>query len=152
MVSKRGIYTTTNFKDDEELVDKQGNNSKPTRKSRTKVSLSKTKHHEPVELPFCGTCLDEEHHSTSRTDKNYAVCKASFNNLDHAQHMLLHWHAKLDHVNFIELMDVALRGYIYNICARAKPVKCPACQQGKSTVSKTDKNNKIKITCYQISW
>ncbi len=56
--------------------------------------------------------------------------------------MLLHWYAKLDHMNFKQLRDLSLRGYIPNICTRAKPVKCPARQQGKATLSKTDKNNK----------
>ena len=84
MGSKDGIYTTVNFEDNEELVDNNHSIFKPTRKARTKVSLGKTKHHELVELPFCGTCKDEEHNSASCTDKDCVVCKISFNNLDHA--------------------------------------------------------------------
>ena len=50
-------------------MDKQGSIFKPPRKARTEVSLGKTKHHEPVELPFCGTYKDEEHNSSSCRDK-----------------------------------------------------------------------------------
>ena len=84
-----------------------------------------------------------KHDSVSCTDRDCAVCETSFNNIEHAQCMLLHWHAKLDHMNYKQLRDLALRGCIPRICARDKLVKCPAYQQGKATLKKTDRNNKI---------
>ena len=56
---KRSIYTTVEFEDEDELVTTNDSTFKPTRKSRTKVSLGRIKHHEPVELTFCGTRKDE---------------------------------------------------------------------------------------------
>ena len=48
MGSKRGIYTTVDFEDKDELVTPNDSTFKLTRKSRTKVSLGKIKRHEPV--------------------------------------------------------------------------------------------------------
>ena len=57
--------------------------------------------------------------------------------------MLLHWHAKLDHMNFKQLRDLVVIGYIPKIYARAKEVKYHACQTSKAKLSKTDKSNNI---------
>ena len=90
MSSKRGMCTTVDFKDKDELINKNDSTFKPTRKTRYKVSLGNIKHHEPVELPFCSICKDEEYGSASCTNKNCTVCKTSFNNLNHTQYILLH--------------------------------------------------------------
>ena len=68
MGSKDGKCTTIDFEDDEALVDNQYSTFQPIRKARTKVSLGKIKRHEPVELPFCGTCIYDEHDKERCTD------------------------------------------------------------------------------------
>ena len=46
-------------------------------------------------------------------------------------------------MNFKQLRDLVVKGYIPKICARAKLVKFPACQKGKTTMSGTNTSNKI---------
>ena len=51
--------------------------------------------------------------------------------------MLLHWYAKLDHMNFKISRDLSPTGYI------PKLVKFSVLQQERATSSKTDSDNKI---------
>ena len=46
-------------------------------------------------------------------------------------------------MGFNQLRDLARRGFLSKIIARAQKVKCPACQQGKAIKSKSEKTNKI---------
>ena len=60
-------------------------------------------HYEHVELFLCGKCANDVDNNIMYLDNNCDVCKYSFNNLDHDQHILLYWHSKLDHTRFKQL-------------------------------------------------
>ena len=95
------------FRTDEDM------NFKSTRKDKTKVTIGSLRHHEPINIPFCGDC-NHNQEEIDRTCKNKECkdCTVIFDNLDNSQRMLLHWHDKLDHMGFNQLRDLADR-YFY---------------------------------------
>ena len=88
--SKHGLCTNINVEDDETLISKEDSEFQPTRKSRTQITIGEIKYHELVQYPFCGYCVNvEDDAHTNCKHNNCDKSKISFNNLDHAQHVLL---------------------------------------------------------------
>ena len=93
----------------------------PTRKERTKVVLSSVGHHEPIYIPFCGN--DGAYQNSNFQSCENPECKdftVSFDSLDNTQRLLLHWHAKLDHMGFNEIKDLASKGFLPYVLTKAR--------------------------------
>ena len=97
---------------DEELTTEKESTFTHTRKERTKVVLGLIRHHEPVNIPFCGIFYpDQDEQCQICDDSECKDCTVYFDNLDNAQRLLLYQHSKLDHVGFNQIKDPAKMVY-----------------------------------------